>query len=435
MKTKRLSLKHTKWSSERGFVLAMIAAAVGLGNLWRFPYIAGENGGAAFIIAYLVAVVAMGLPLMLIEISAGRGEKGGVVKTFRAVHKKAAWFGWFVVALTLVILSYYLVVTGWTLGFAVDSLDGKIGSFSDFTSGVKPLLYFGIVLLISAAVVLRGVGLIEVLSRYMMPVFLLMILFLTGYSLTMAGTPEALAFLFSPDFSALASPTLWALAFGQAFYSLAIGQGYLMTYGSSLPKKVNLPRATGTIAGVETTVALMAGLMIFPIVFTFGLNPAEGTELAFTTLPLAFGNIVIGSVLAVLFFWLFFLAAISSCIASMLVIQTAIKEELHLDHGKAVIVALLVLLPLGILSALSFTPMEVSVFGRPFLEFMDMLTANQVVIISGLAGGAIISWSIPRHIIVNLFANKYRALASHTLLATRYLWVVVLIVLIASLLL
>lgn len=433
MKITAARITRSKWSSEKAFVFAMAAAAVGLGNIWRFPYMAGQNGGGAFILAYILAVVVIGLPLMLVEISAGRVEKGGVVKTFRAVNRRMAWFGWLVVLLTLVILSYYLVITGWTLSYAVDSLSGSLRSFGELTNSGEPLLYFGVVAAITALVAYRGVKLVELSSRLLMPVLILVILFLAGYGLTLGGASEALSFLFAPDFSALTSPKLWALAFGQAFYSLAIGQGYLMTYGSYLPGHVNIPRATASVAGIETGIALIAGLMIFPIVFTFGLNPGEGTELAFTTLPLAFGSLGGGAVLAIVFFWLFFLAAISSCIASMMVIKTALREELRLTDGWAAFAGFLLLLPLGVLSALSFTPLGFQVFGQPFLEILDLFTANQVVIVSGLVGGAIISWSIPRHAIINLFADKRRAMAAHTILVVRYLWIVVLGVLAVSL--
>lgn len=243
-------VNRSKWSSEKAFVLATAAAAVGLGNVWRFPYIAGENGGAAFIIAYLMAVLVLGVPLMLLEISAGRVEHGGVVRTFRAINKRAATLGWLIVSLTLIIMSYYLVITGWTMGYAFDSLTGNIRTFAEFTGSLEPLLYFGAVVLITAFIVFRGVKAIELLSKIMMPLFLLVILVLTGYSLTLPGTGEALTFLFAPDFSSFFSPTLWMLAFGQAFYSLAIGQGYLITYGSFLHDKVNLPRATLWVAGV-----------------------------------------------------------------------------------------------------------------------------------------------------------------------------------------
>lgn len=425
-------ITRAKWSSERAFVLATAAAAVGLGNVWRFPYIAGENGGAAFIIAYIIAVLAVGIPLMIMEISAGRIERGSPVKTFRSLFSYGGLFGWLVVGLTMLIMSYYLVITGWTMAYAVDSLTGTVQSFAEFTSGFSSIYYFLAVSLITAVVVARGVSLIETLSKIMMPLFLLIILFLTGYSLFLPGAKEAMTFLFSPDFSSFLSPTLWVLAFGQAFYSLAIGQGYLITYGSFLPEHTNLPRATGSIAGIETAIALIAGLMIFPLVFTFGLQPDQGADLAFSTLPLAFANIPFGAILAVAFFWLFFLAALSSSIAGMQVVKTALREELRLTHTWATVAAFLPILPLGMLAALSFTPAEFTLFNRPFLEVLDMFAANQVVIVLGLVGGAIIAWTIPRHTVINGFSNRFRPYAAHVINTTKYLWVIVALILFLS---
>lgn len=425
-------VKEVQWSSERAFVLATAAAAVGLGNIWRFPYLAGENGGAAFIIAYIIAVLAVGIPLMIVEISAGRVKRGSPVKTFRGIHKGAAPFGWFVVGLTMLIMSYYLVVTGWTLGYALESLTGSIRPFPEFINSYASLWYFGIVAVITGLIVARGVKIIELLSRVMMPLLLLVILFITGYSLTLPGTPAALSFLFTPDFSSFLSPSLWVLAFGQAFYSLAVGQGYLVTYGSFLPNSINIPRAVGIVAIFETSIALVAGLMIFPFVFTFGLNPGQGSELAFTTLPIAFANIPYGSLFAIGFFWLFFLAAISSCVAGMQVIKTAMREEMKLTHKWATVASFLPILPLGVLAALSFTPAKLTVLGRPVLEVLDMFAANQVVIALGLIGGAIISRNIPTNLILNTFGNKWRRYASHTVFVAKYLWLIVLLLLLVS---
>lgn len=426
-------ITRAHWSSERAFVFATAAAAVGLGNVWRFPYLAGENGGGAFILVYIFAVFVIGIPLMIVEIGAGKAEQGGVIKTFSKINKKGgAIFGWLVVGITMIIMSYYFVITGWTLGYAVDSLTGSIKSFPDFIADYRTLFFFAASVLITALVVVKGVKMIETISTIMMPLFLLIILFLTGYSLTLDGAGQATKFLLSPDFSTLLSPQLWVLAFGQAFYSLAIGQGYLVTYGSFMPKKTNLPRAVSTVAIFETMIAVIAGFMIFPIVFTFGLDPAHGSDLAFTTLPLAFANIPFGAVLAVLFFWLFFLAAISSCVAGMQVIKTAMREELRLTHTWATVAAFLPILPFGIMAALSFSPANFSFLGRPFLEILDMFAANQIVIILSLVGGALISWNIPIHQMTNMFGNKYRALISHTIIATRYLWIVVFGILLLS---
>lgn len=430
-----ISAKITRahWSSERAFIFATAAAAVGLGNVWRFPYLAGENGGGAFILAYIFAVLVIGIPLMIVEIGAGKAEQGGAIKTFRKINRKfGGIFGWLVVGITMIIMSYYLVITGWTLGYAIDSLTGSIRTFPEFISDYRTLLFFAGSVLITAFIVAKGVKMIEVLSTVMMPLFLLIILFLTGYSLTLDGAGQAAKFLLSPDFSTLLSPQLWVLAFGQAFYSLAIGQGYLVTYGSFMPEKTNLPRAVSTVAIFETMIAVIAGFMIFPIVFSFGLDPAHGSDLAFTTLPLAFANIPFGGILAALFFWLFFLAAISSCVAGMQVIKTAMREELRLTHKWATVAAFLPILPFGVMAALSFSPANFSFLGRPFLEVLDLFAANQIVIILGLVGGALISWNISVNEITNMFRNRYRAFISHTVIATRYLWIVVFGILLLS---
>ncbi len=423
------------WSSEKAFVLATAAAAVGLGNIWRFPYIAGENGGGAFILAYLLSVLILGVPLMVLEVSAGRAERGSPVRTFRKIYRKAGMFGWFVVFLTLIIMSYYLVITGWTLGFALESYTpGPMSSFAEFTSGYASLWFFLIVVAITGYIVAKGVRAIEMIAKIMMPLLIFIIVVLAVYGLTLEGRGEALSFLFKPDFSEMLSPSLWMLAFGQAFYSLAVGQGYLITYGSFMPKGVNLPRATGTVAGIETLVALIAGLMIFPIVFTFGLNPAEGTELAFTTLPLIFATVPLGSFLAVLFFTLFFFAAISSCIAGMAVVKTAVKEEFDVTHAKATIYSFSALLPLGLLSALSFTPLNLEFMGRPFLEVLDLFAANQVVITSGVLGGAIISWSIPKSHLIEGFGTRWKKLSGWVINFVRLLPIPVGVLLIITLL-
>jgi neurotransmitter:Na+ symporter, NSS family len=410
-----------RWSSERMFIFATIGAAVGLGNLWRFPYLAGENGGAAFILAYLVAVLLFGIPLMILEIGAGRAERGGPIRALRKIWSKAGIFGWLVVLLTLLIMSYYFVITGWTLGYAVNSYRGSLQSFAEFTTGYASLGYFAVVFIITSIIVAVGVKAIEWLAKIMVPLLIVIVLLLTAYSLTLPGRSEALAFLFNPDFSMLTSPTLWLLAFGQAFYSLAVGQGYLITYGSFLEHDVNVPRSTGFIALFETTAALVAGVMIFPIVFSFGLDPGEGTELAFNALPLALQQMPFGGIVAILFFSLFFLAAISSCVAGMEVVKTAAREEFELSNLKATLVAFLPALPLGILSALSFTPTAVELFGRPFLEVLDLFAANQIVVISGITAGAIIGWNISKVETAQGFGFQWRRLGWWTVLVARFL--------------
>jgi neurotransmitter:Na+ symporter, NSS family len=248
-----------QWSSERAFILTVAAGSVGLGNLWRFPYMAGENGGAAFILAYLIAIVAVGLPLMILEFGAGRIARGNTVAVFRYLHRHAAAVGWLIILLTMIILSYYVVITGWTLGYAVDSVLGNLSDFSTFTSGYASLWYFLVVGAVTTIVLLTGLSGIETKSAIVMPLLLAIGILLAVYGLTLDGASEATTFFLRPDLGALADPSVWIFAFGQAFYSTAVGLGYLVAYGSFLPPYIRLPRSTAMIAGVETVVALLAG--------------------------------------------------------------------------------------------------------------------------------------------------------------------------------
>lgn len=420
--------ERMRWSSERAFVFATAAAAVGLGNLWRFPYMAGENGGGAFILAYLISIVVLGFPIMLMEFGAGRTVQGSPVATFRDKHPRAAIFGWIVVILTSIIMSYYLVITGWTLGYSVNSILGQLSSFEDFSSQYNSLWYFIIVVVLTTVVLIGGLSGIEQKANYLMPVLIVIIVGLSMYGLTMEGSREAMRFLFSPDFGALSKPEIWVFAIGQAFYSLAIGQGYLITYGSYLPEKVNLPRATGAVTGIETGIALLAGLMIFPMVFTFNLSPDEGSELAFNTMPVVFNRIQFGGILATVFFTLFFLAALSSCVAGMKVVVTAIREEFKLSNARAVIVGMIPVFLLGVPSALSFSPLEIMLGSRPFLEVVDLFAATQIVVTCGVIGAAIISWLIPRENLLASIGEDKKRMVAWMIFIGRYLPAPVLII-------
>ncbi len=373
----------------------MAAAAVGLGNLWRFPYMVGENGGGAFVLAYLLALVVVALPVMMLEVAAGRLAQGSVVGTYRQVHRFASAYGWLVVLLTTAITSYYLVITGWTLGYAVDAVRGAVVPFDDFSAGYASLWWFAAVTVLVTAVLVRGVGAIERLSKALMPVLLVVIVAMVVVGATTDGWDEARRFMLSADFARWREPGLWLFAFGQAFYSLAIGQGYLATYGSFIPQRTHVPRATLVVAGTETTIALLAGWMIFPFVFAFGFEPDAGSQLAFGTLPRVFDEMAAGPYLAVAFFGLFFAAAFSSCLAGMKVVVSALSDELRLGDLRAVLLVGALMLVLGTPSALSFTPLELSVMGMPFLDFMDQFGGTNVVVASGIIGAGLLCWFLP----------------------------------------
>ncbi len=388
--------QRAQWSSEPAFVFSMAAAAVGLGNIWRFPYMVGENGGAAFIIAYLIALAVVALPVMMLEVAAGRLAKGSTVSTFRQVHRFGGIFGWGVVLLTVLITSYYLVVTGWTLGYTVSAVTLNLPSFGEFTGAYNSLWYFFITTAAALAVLYHGVSAIEKISKFLMPVLLLVIVILVITASQTDGWSQARDFMFQADFSSLTQTSLWVFAFGQAFYTLAIGQGYLMTYGSYIPKRTNVPRACMVVAGTETAVALLAGWMMFPFVFTYGFDPGEGSQLAFETLPRVFEQMTGGAPLSMLFFGLFFAAAFSSCLAGLKVISAAVEDELGLTHLRSVLVVGVLMVFLGVPSALSFTPVELTVAGMPFLDFMDQFGGTNVVIASGVLGAGLLCWLLPR---------------------------------------
>ncbi|MCC5979269.1 MAG: sodium-dependent transporter [Salinarimonas sp.] len=391
---------RAQWSSETAFVFSMAAAAVGLGNLWRFPYMVGENGGGAFIAAYLIALVVVALPVMMLEIAAGRVRKGNVVCTYRNVARIGAAYGWFVVLLTVVITSYYLVITGWTLGYTIDALRLGVRDFGEFTAGYNSIWYFLAVTALAALFLIRGVEAIENFSKVLMPLLALLIAGLVGFASTLDGWAQARDFLLTWEPGALANPTLWFFAFGQAFYTLAIGQGYLVTYGSYIPRKTHVPRAALIVAVTETSVALLAGWMIFPFVFSQGLDPGAGSELAFSTLPRVFDDMAGGTWLAIAFFFMFFAAAFSSCLAGLKVIIAAVEEEFRLHHIRAVAIVAGLMVVLGIPSALSFTPVQLTVAGMPFLDFMDQFAGTNTVIASGVIGAGLLCWLMPPQKIV-----------------------------------
>lgn len=410
-----------QWSSEPAFIASMAAAAVGLGNLWRFPYMVGENGGGAFILAYLLALVVVVLPIMILEVAAGRLSEGNTVHTFRQVNRFGAVYGWFVVLITLVITSYYLVITGWTLGYAVDAARGELRLFDEFSAGYNSLWYFIAVSVLAGMVLMRGIGGIELLSKIMMPVLLLVIIGLVVAASQTDGWQPSKEFFLTVEWGRLADGRLWAFAFGQAFYTLAIGQGYLITYGSFIPRKTHVPRACLIVAGTETSVALLAGWMIFPFVFSFGMAPNEGSQLAFMTLPRVFGEMSGGAYLALLFFGLFFLAAFSSTLAGLKVVIAAVAEEFRLGNTVAVLLVIGLMLLLGSASALSFTPMEWSIGGEPVLDVLDRVAGGNVIIFSGVVGAALFCWFIPPHRIRTVLGTETRWWEWRIYLVGRYL--------------
>ena len=383
-----------RWSSRFGFLLATVGAAVGLGNIWRFSSVLGTNGGGAYLVPYLIAAFLFAVPLLVLELTVGRSLRTDVVSAFRSVNRAYTVLGWVVVGGVLLILSYYLVLTGWVLGFFVSWLVGFRTTFSAFTSGWLPVVYFAVVTFVTGAVVSFGVrdG-IERMAKVVMPTVFGLLLVLAVYAFTLAEWGRAFAFLFTPDFSVLTDFGLWSAAIGQVFFSLSVGQGIMLTYGSYIDEETKILRSSVLVTVFDITAALLAGLVIFPIVFSFGLQPTLGTELAFTTLPTAFDSMAFGRPVGVAFFGLLFFAALSSSVALLEVGVSATTNTTRLGRRRATVLLSGGILVIGVPSALSYSPVRLFVFGKPFLDIIDESVGTYALPVSALLIVLVFVWA------------------------------------------
>lgn len=412
------NFKHEKWSSGTMFTLATVGAAVGLGNIWRFPYIAGQNGGAAFVVIYLGFVLLIGVPLMMAELAMGRRGGGSAIASMRKLvadsGKSSAWcsIGWLSILIPLIGLSYYSVVAGWSIDYiykaatnAFDGFDGgdSAAAFNSTLSSPARLLFLhGLFIASGVIVVARGVGRgIEVVTRYLMPALFVILLVLVLNSFVNADMDSGIDFLFAVDFSKI-TPNVIFMALGQALFSLAIGVGVLLTFGAYVPEDISLPRATLTIALADTGVAVLAGLAIFPVVFANGLDPAEGPGLIFVTLPIAFGSMPGGYFVGLLFFVLLFLAAFSTLLG-MLEPAVSYLEE-HRGYSRPVMTVLAGGFSwlLGVLAALSFNVWsEVRPLGgleyfrdKSIFDLVDFLIANLLLPLNAMLIALFAGWAM-----------------------------------------
>ena len=386
-------LRRGAWSSQAGFVAASVGSAVGLGNVWRFPYMAGENGGGAFLVAYLISIVLFGVPLMMFEFAAGRRHEGGALQVFGGIARRARWVGGAVAFMGFAILSYYTVVAGWTLGHAGIMVLGIEPDFAAFTDSWASTALFVVALASTGAIVLRGVqGGIEMASRTLLPVLTLALVGIAAYALTLDGRAAAVEFLFEPRFEALREPRVWANAMGQALFSLGIGTGVLVTYGGYMRAKTGIRDSTALIASADTLIAMMAGLAVFPIVFTFAVAPTAGPELAFDALPLMFADLSVGRVIGTGFYLLLFLAALTSMISMLEGAAASLADWRGWSRTKAVVVLMGPLAAAGIPSALSYSPVGLTLFGEPVLDRMDVAFGTFGLMFAGLASAIVLFW-------------------------------------------
>ena len=388
-----------------GIIAAVAGSAVGLGNIWKFPYITGVFGGGAFVLVYLICIAIIGLPVMLSEFTIGRKAQRNAVGSFKKLAPGKPWFltGIMGVAAAFMILAFYGVVAGWTLEYlgkaVINSFAGKNpadleGMFGGFINQIiRPIFWQFVFMGLTCWIVLAGIkGGIEKASKTLMPVLLLIIVILDIRAITLPGAGEGLSFLFKPDFSKLSAEGVLS-ALGHAFFSLSLGMGTLITYSSYMGKNENLGSMAIQCTVADTGIALLAGIAIFPAVFAFGIEPGAGPGLVFITLPNVFQQMPGGYIFSLLFFLLLAVAALTSSISILEVVVAYFSEELKLARRNATIMATIAITIVGIPCSLSMGAMsKVQFLGKTFFDWLDYIAANILLPIGGLLIVAFVGW-------------------------------------------
>lgn len=398
------------FSSSLGIFLALVGSAVGLGNIWRFPYMMGENGGAAFILIYLLCAFLLAMPIMIGEFVIGRKAQTNAVEAFDKLAPGSKWkaTGLVGVLAAFIMLSFYSVIGGWTLNYLIKSFspsftDGAndfAGIFGESVSSTSESLAFTwIFLLLTAFIVSRGIkGGIEKSSKVMMPVLFILIVVIAVRSMTLPGAGKGLEYIFKPDFSLVTADTVLS-ALGQAFFSLSVGMCCIITYASYAGKKENILRCSLCTVAADTLFAMIAGCAIMPAVFAFGLNPGEGPGMAFITLPTLFSQMHFGGVIAVVFFFSLLLAAVSSAISQQELMISYMMDRFGLSRRKTVVINTVCIMAVSTLCALSQEEgalAGIEILGMDFLSLFDYLTANFLMIIGAILIVLFVGWKMGR---------------------------------------
>jgi NSS family neurotransmitter:Na+ symporter len=407
------SPKREIWGSKIGFILAAAGSAIGLGNIWKFPYLAGENGGGAFVLVYLLCIIVLGLPIMIAEIVIGRHTEKDPVGAFKIIaegSRKWELVGYLGVASGFFILSYYSAVGGWTIGYIVKSISGSISQIKDTGTAVTlfdnfvqnpyasifyHFLFMGSTMFIVIGGINKG---IEKWNKILLPMLFIILVILIIKSNTLEGSSKGLLFYLKPDFSKITMKTVIE-ALGQCFFSLSLGMGAMITYGSYLSREDKILNSSVQIALLDTMAAFMAGLAIFPAVYAMGMTPNAGPGLTFNVLPVVFARMNFGSVFATLFFVLLFIAALTSSISLLEVVVAYVTDEKGWSRRKAVLIFGTIIFLLGVPSALSFGLLkDFKIFlGVTFFDFMDKLTSIYMLPIGGLFIAVCLGWKYGLH--------------------------------------
>jgi len=405
------------FSSKTGFVLAAAGSAIGLGNIWRFPYVAGDNGGGAFLVLYLGFVFTIGLAVMLAELAIGRASRRNPVGAFKAL-KGGPWaaIGYMGVAAGFVILSFYSVVGGWTLAYVAATLGPLLKSavaaalgqyFKDCSADpTRTIAYHALFMALTILIVMGGIEKgIERAAKLLMPVLFVMLVALCIRALTLPGAWEGVRFFLAPDWSKVTAGTAGA-ALSQAFFSLSLGMGALLTYGSYLSRKESLMQVSAWVTGLDTLIAMMAGMLILPAVFAFGFDPSAGPGLTFVTLPAVFAKMPGGAVFAPVFFILLALAALTSAVSLLETVVAYFVDEKSRSRKPASVATGVAIFALGVPSALSLGPWaDVMIFGKPFLGFADYLATHLLLPLGGIGIAVFVGWIVAPRMLEEIAAG------------------------------
>ena len=415
---------RVNFGSKIGAILAAAGSAVGLGNIWRFPYETGNHGGAAFILIYLLCIVVLGLPIMMAEFAIGRHSRANTAGAYKVLAPGTPWrgVGYMGVLAGFLILSYYSVVAGWTLeytwqafsnGFAGMNAEGYTQFFADFSANPwRSLLWMIVFMLMTHWVIIKGVKKgIEKSAKIMMPMLFILILVLAVCSVMLPGAGAGLEFLLKPDFSKV-TPDVFLGAMGQAFFSLSLGLGCLSTYASYFGKDTNLSKTALSVGLIDTLVAITAGLIIFPAAFSVGVSPDAGPSLLFITLPnvfqMAFGSVpFLAYIFSVMFYVLLALAAFTSTISMHEVVTAFVHEDWKVSRTKAAWCVTIFCTLLGVFSALSFGVLaDMKIFDLTFFDFLDTLTSKVMLPLGGMLISVFAGWYLDRRIVWEEISNN-----------------------------
>lgn len=402
-----------------GTFAAVAGSVVGLGNIWRFPYLAGENGGFAFLIVYIITSVLISVPVMLSEFSIGRSQKCNAMRAFKNISG-GPWFliGFLGVATAYVIDSFYMVVGGWSLEFLRKSIMNSFSGMSPgemeagfnayLADGTGPLIWAEVALVIAVIIIIAGVTKgIERMNKIIMPALITILIILVINSVFFLPNSEAgLSFLFHPDFSKITFKTI-LVALGQSFFSLSLGMGAMLTYGSYIRKEERLPNTAFKVMIFDSSIAMLSGMAIFPAVFSFGIDPSSGPQLLFLTMPNIFQQITGGYFLSIIFFLFVFMAAITSQVSLLEVVTAYVSEELGIKRWKAAISIFFTMSITGGMCALSQSDMDTFVFfGKSLFDIFDFISSNFMLPIGGLFIVLFAGWIMPERILFSQLTNN-----------------------------